>query len=523
MGRKNRLMPNYGWVQNTSNLSTIRDTVDLVPDYGIDHSSLMNIIKSFRESNGNLPKRWSWDARCRIKGIHALGFVELDRNMQGYVLTDLGRRLQKSKKSTKFFNGKRVLTNEEIEIFKYGLLTNPPVVRVLELLNKERHSSNKGMSKYDIGAQLGFVGDRGFTHYDPEWIVINGYSFNKKEGDADKWARTILSWLCQVGWAYKLEKRQDVLGKKLLLFSVKPEVDKILRYDSKRIIKSVPSEMLCSDHHAFPKLIQKRRSILLDALSKETVTIKKLVQYLSQNGIEADEDIVKFEIISLEQAGFRIAFDGGYYKLEDKIKLDIDPNLFQTKSEEKSSIEELIERLVVQYSLTLPPRIVDNLIRFGYDGSKAKEFESAVYAFFKCIGYRTTLLGQGKGRVADVIIRYIDKLYAKSYGVIIDAKATSTRYSFPASDVRKMKEYIELHGGDLLSEKIPHHAFAFVSSEFIENVEQPLEEIYRDKGIRGTAIKVLTLLELGSFISQGYLKLSDLYDKYTTNSLFKIN
>jgi hypothetical protein len=24
------LMPNYGWVQNTSNLSTVRDTVELV-------------------------------------------------------------------------------------------------------------------------------------------------------------------------------------------------------------------------------------------------------------------------------------------------------------------------------------------------------------------------------------------------------------------------------------------------------------------------------------------------------------
>lgn len=33
--KPSRLMNNYGWVQNTSNLSTVRDTVELVPIGGI--------------------------------------------------------------------------------------------------------------------------------------------------------------------------------------------------------------------------------------------------------------------------------------------------------------------------------------------------------------------------------------------------------------------------------------------------------------------------------------------------------
>ena len=34
-----KLMDNYGWVQNTSNLSTVRETVDLIPEEGIDHNT----------------------------------------------------------------------------------------------------------------------------------------------------------------------------------------------------------------------------------------------------------------------------------------------------------------------------------------------------------------------------------------------------------------------------------------------------------------------------------------------------
>lgn len=64
---KSQLMDNYGWVQNTSNLSTIRDTVDLIPSEGVDHNSLMRSIYSFRKERGDLRSKWTWDARCRIK------------------------------------------------------------------------------------------------------------------------------------------------------------------------------------------------------------------------------------------------------------------------------------------------------------------------------------------------------------------------------------------------------------------------------------------------------------------------
>ncbi len=524
MSSRNKLMPNYGWVQNTSNLSTVRDTIDLVPEYGIEHMDLMDRIKQFRLDKDDFPQkgRWTWDARCRLKAICACGLVTLDRNIQGYVLTSYGKQLQMAEKSNIFYRNKRILSEEEKTIFRDGLLTNPPVIRVLELLVQERRERNFGLSKYDVGAKLGFVGDVGFTHYNPEWIVANNYNFNTKEGDSDKWARTILSWLMQINWVYQSEEYQLIGDKKLSLYKVEDQVEGILRYNARRIRRYVPSEMLCSDHHAFPKLVQKRRVVILDSLRQKPVTIKDLICQLLRNEIEANEKTVRFEIISLRQAGFHIVSDGLYYRLEDNIELDVELELFASINEEESYLERVIETLVVEYESTIPSRLVDNLVRYGVDGSKGKEFESVVAEYFKYLGYDTSYLGQGRGRVSDVIARYIDGVYAKSYGIIIDAKATDTKYSFPASDLRKMKEYIETHGIELMEYKIPNHAFAFVSSDFIDDVKRPLEEIYKEKYVPGTAIKVVDLLELGDGMVKGKYKISELYNQFSTNQLFEI-
>lgn len=518
---RNKLLPNYGWVQNTSNLSTVRDTLELVSEYGIRHLDLMNKIKEHRISKGNFRKKWSWDARCRIKAIHACGLIEIDRNIQGYILTDLGYQLKRCSKSDKMFNGFRVLTDDEIEVFRQGILTNPPVIRVLQLLLENLRGNNSGLTKYDIGAQLGFVGDPGFTHYEPEWIVSQGYKFNNKEGDADKWARTILRWIEQVDWLETENDYKNIMGTRLKIYRAKPCIENVLRYDARRVKRKVPSEFLCSDHHAFPKLIQKRRSILLEALNRNPSTPSQLVTLLSEQGIEANKNTIEFEVINLQQAGFKIVSDGMYYKLDETIELDINPGLFESTGEEASDIEKYIEEMVVKYQFTIPSRLVDNLIRYGFASDNGRLFESTVEGYFRFLGYDTTYLGQGRGRVSDIIARYIDNVYAKSYGIIIDAKATETTYRFPANDIRKMQEYIDKHGRELLEEHIQRHAFAFVSSKFKGNAKEHLEEIYTTTGIRGTAIRVIELLELGDSVKEGKSKISEIYDNYITNDIFR--
>jgi hypothetical protein len=516
-------MDNYGWVQNTSNLSTIRETIDLVPKFGIRHKDLREKIAEYRISNGGLPKSWTWDARCRIKAVQALGLVTLDRNIQGYKITDLGLELQNSKKSEKVSDRYRILSDEEIQIFRRGLLTNPPVIRVLSLLNNERKDKNEGMNKYEIGSQLGFVGDPGFTHIDPYWVVANKASFNDKEGDSDKWARTIISWLKQVNWVVEAEIPSNILGKPLKRYKTLECVNEILRYKIKSVMRNVPSEMLCSAHHPFKDIIQKKRCILLEALSQKDMSINVMLDLLKKNNIQSNESELKYEIINLKRAGFQIYECGEYYRLLDKINLDINPKLMpELQQQKEDSIEDFIKQHVVQYESTIPTRLVDNLIRYGYNGKYGIEFETTVAEYFRFLGYETEYLGEGRGRVADVIAKYKNEIYAKSYALIIDAKATSSKYSFPVADVRKMKEYVLNHGRELLIEQIPNHVFSFVSTEFIDNVTKPIEEIYNEVGVKGVAIKVLDLLKLGDEIVSHRLKIMDIFDMYTTNGIFSI-
>lgn len=518
---KSKLMDNYGWVQNTSNLSTVRDTVDLIPDEGIDHNRLMRSIYFSRQQKGDLKKKWTWDARCRIKAICATGMAELDRSIAGYKLTPLGEKLKEAPYNTDLFKGKRMLSVEEKEIFKKGLLTNPPVIRVLNILNDSRRNGNVPLSKYDVGSQLGFVGDIGFTHFEAEYVALMGKSFNDKEGDADKWARTIISWLSQIGWVIKSDSI-EIYGKTLPRYTTTFEVDRVLQYGAKSSVKYVPQEMLCSEHHAFPQVIQERRIAILQELSKTSkVHIEDLLFKLNSSGIDIDEETLKFDLINLKQAGINVEKELSCYRLVDKLKLDIIPEKVQSKAD-VDKVEKAITHYVTTYSDTLPARLVDNLIRYGYGGTEtAALFEASVDKFFKLLGYDSNCLGQGHGRVADVIAKYRATQYAKSYGIIIDAKAYS-RYNFPAGDVRKMKEYIELHGAELLADKIPHHAFAFISMDFSEP-ETHLQEVANDTAVNGTAITVYELFKLGDLVAQKRVNISDIYFEFTTNKMFSLS
>ncbi len=513
------LLPNYGWVQNTSNLSMVRDMVELIGKDPINHNEFMRRVYTYRINlDPNLAK-WSYDARCRARAIVATGMMHLDRDAQGYVITDLGKELLGAPKSNVIKKQNRILSEEEKTIFKKGILSNPPVIQVLSLLNNSKRQG-KSLSKYDVGAQLGYAGDRGFTHLEPEYVARIGASFNDKEGDADKWARTIISWLQQVGWVVPSEK-VNYCGKSLQTYTTTEAVENVLRYDAKSVSKYVPQEMLCSDKHPFSDIVQKRRFAILQVLQKrKRATIMELATKLNQDGMSIDNETVKFELTNLSQAGFQIFHDHDVYCLEDNLILDEQKGaLKKIDASSTDALEKSIEHYVAEYADTIPSKLVDSLIRYGSTGrDNCAEFEGAVTRFFTYMGYESTQLGQGNGRVADVIARYRDALQPKSYGLIIDAKAYQ-KYNFNAPDVRKMKEYIKLHGEELMKEMIPRHAYAFVSMDFVPE-EKALNEISNDTAVDGTAIDVFSLLELGAKTRKQEVKIADIYKSFTTNKRF---
>lgn len=517
-----KLLPNYGWVQNTSSLSMVRDMLELIDEAGTNHFEFMRRVYAYRINlNPNLAK-WTYDARCRARAICATGMAEIDRDIQGYTITSLGKELLNAPKSDQFFKGERVLCEEEKEIFRKGLLSNPPVIRVLTLLNNARRDEQISLSKYDIGAQLGFVGDEGFTHLDAEYVASTGGKFNDKEGSADKWARTIISWLVQVDWAVKTESI-EIYGQSLPVYTSTLQVDRILQYAARSTTKNIPQEMLCSDANPLSAIIQKRRCEVLDILTTVPyMSNENLLQKLQERDIETDAETLKFDVINLAQAGINIKKEGSIYKLADNIKLDKIREsiaISQATTDRLSLIERNIQHYVSKYDEIIPPRLIDSLIRYGYSGrDNSTDFEIAVNRFFLHMGYESEHLGQGNGRVADVIAKYKDSMMPKSYGLIIDAKAYE-KYNFPAGDVRKMKEYIGTHMPALMQEMIPKYAFAFISMDFTD-ADAHLEEIANETAVNGTALDVFTLLALGADVKNQKISISSLYESFTTNKRF---
>lgn len=288
--------------------------------------------------------------------------------------------------------------------------------------------------------------------------------------------------------------------------------------------------MLCSGRYAFPRIVQKRRMSILEALNgNREIQIDALLSLLVSQGIEIDEELLRFELINLKQAGIDIQNEGSVYRLMDRVELDVDriENANVTVEEQRhaiqteADIERTIEQNVVAYAQTIPAGIVTNLIRFGLGGrNTATMFEATVSRFFEQIGYSAEHLGQGRGRVADVIAKYHGTPVPLSYGLIIDAKAYEC-YDFPVGDVRKMKEYINLHTTELMEDHIPNAAFAFVSMDF-NNPDVHLQEIANDTAVNGTAITVDELLKFGDQVMQRRQRIEDAYPRFTTNTLFSI-
>ena len=76
------------------------------------------------------------------------------------------------------------------------------------------------MTKFEIGSQLGFIGEAGFTSI-PQHMIVRGLleTTNSKErakllqdteGTSDKYVRTICSWLLQMRWILQEPKEVNI-------------------------------------------------------------------------------------------------------------------------------------------------------------------------------------------------------------------------------------------------------------------------------------------------------------------------
>lgn len=518
--------------QNTLKNKTLKITYsDLVgthltprkdsPCNGIIQASIPGQVKQYLSD---------WASDSFLRWAHLCGFIKYNGDDDTFEITSEGLEYSRTKNDS--FDEKECLLNA---ILKY-----PPVSRILQLLSNGEH-----LSKFEIGSQLGFVGDEGFTSL-PQNILLTSLAMtndlNEKnkmksdwDGSADKYARQICKWLEKLGLVRQVEKEYTVnlenknyVEKIGQAYMITPDGLKAYRRlqgvnKVSRVSKNVFWEMLCpkaNDRY----YIRNRRAYLIKFLSDSNgaITLEKLQEKLSEVNIYETPESIKDDLTGLQNIGLFIKESSKGYMLSDDIQNLIIPinSLGEGKSD-TSRLKDFCRGLLESI-----PHSYLNLIDLAYNSTLNRQFEMEVVDLLvsQC-GYKGLHLGGG--RKPDGII-YTENL-EENYGTIIDTKAYSKGYSLPISQADEMRRYVEENNKrdskinpnkwwENFPKLLNKFNFLFVSSEFSGQFEEKLKNIATTTGVNGSAINIVNLLLLAENIKSELMGLEQVYNLMTKNT-----
>lgn len=446
-----------------------------------------------------------WSADGFLRWAISLGFLDYDAVSDTCTISERGSR---------FVNAKTL--DDRNAVLGEAYLSYPPAVRVLKLLKENGH-----LTKFEIGRQLGFVGEDGFTSIDQSlWIeAVNSDDMDaakearqNMEGSSDKYARMIGKWLVNIGWLSEETKTvktsvgngqysADVAQS----FRITPEgMRNLKRADGKsskkRIAKIVYYEMLATKA-ADKDYIRARRAHILKYLqTKQCRTIEGIRDYLNGKGFDENIATIKDDIVGLYQIGLNIANLHDGYKLYDDIEKLVIPSdagkaVKTDASELKAKVAEKLENLDHRYLV---------LLDLARNGKANREFEMETMSLFtKALAYNGRHMG-GSRRPDGI-------LYYEMNGVIIDTKAYSKGYNLPRGQVDEMVRYIEENNKRDISinanewwkyfpENITKYHYLFVSSNFMGRFQEKLWEISNRTKVNGGVITAENLLYMAEEI-----------------------
>ena len=472
-----------------------------------------------------------WPADNFLRWAHALGLIDYDYCLDSFEITELGKRYVESADNS----------DEEKEILSQALLSYPPVMRILNLLSDGGH-----LTKFELGKQLGFVGEEGFTTL-PQNILLDSLSRttdteekNKMktdwDGSADKYARMICSWLSTLDWLVKEPKKFTVNDKTETIGQAYKITNKGLAARRRglgvnianRITKNVYWELFapkCSDR----VYIRTRRSYILKILEKSSTIISIInIQAIlkRQYGLDVGIETIKDDIQGFINIGLNINMSERGYKFKDSISDFIVPEL---------TVQETRVSDLLQYKENCREQLHNishdylSLIDMAFDSTQNRLFEiKTIDLFVNECGFSGRHLGGG--RKPDGIIYRTEE----QHGVIIDTKAYSNGYNLPISQADEMSRYIREnqtrdtvinsnHWWDNFPETINVFNFAFISSLFKGNLGVTLQRIALDTGVKGVAIRVINLLLIAEKLKSHDLTYDDFYNQLNANSEIRIN
>ena len=494
----------------------------------------------------------NWPADNFLRWAHALGFIQYDSDASSFSITKFGLKYTRSRPKVvdgsqqllPNFDGQRT-DNDEKEILTQAFLSNPPVMRVLTLL---ANASDSHLTKFEIGSQLGFVGEDGFTSFPQNILVIklaeteDSTERNKilsdLEGTSDKYARMIANWLKYMGWV-RQEKKLIVttLGNKEYEYVI-PQAYRVTTEGLKAIRRGLGT----STHSRIPKNVfwqmlatkgrsrdyaRTRRALILQKIVKKSTSVQELQQMLTNKGFNESETTIVNDLEGLKQIGLNVQHEQKGYFLQDTIE-----NLVVPGSSTDETVEDAVQGLVDQCRERLNHVSHDYLILIplSFDKKRSQLFEMKTVELLveqcKFNGFHLGGASQPDGLI------FTQEL-TEDYGVIIDTKAYKDGFSFPIAERDKMTRYVNqniqrdkrvsLKWWENFPADVNLFKFLFVSSKFIGEYENGLRQIsISTQDTTGAAITSYNLLLLAEEIAKGKMDLQNVREKFSCLSSVEI-
>lgn len=470
-----------------------------------------------------------WPADNFVRWAQALGFIKYNYFDDSFEITEEGLKLTCAK-----------TIEEKKEILIDSILSYPPAVRILNLL-----SDGKVKTKFELGKNLGFIGEDGFTSIPQDVLIMtlatteDTKERNKlrtdTEGSSDKYARMIAKWLSKLGLLVQVAKEVElsIAGKNYkekisqsYMITAKgiQSLNKANgRSRHKRISKNISWEMLATKG-TDRNYIRTRRALIMKALieCKRGLTVEEIRDRLEIQAISELLTVVKDDLDGLINIGLNIEKIGEKYYFNDEINDFIIPIIENSEksefTQEKDNLREKLDTLSHEYL---------SLVDLAFDSQQNRLFEmKTVELLTKECNYKGVYLGGS--RKPDGII-YTENS-TDNYGVIIDTKAYSNGYNLPISQVDEMVRYVEENNKrekernsnewwKEFGENIDKFYFSFISGKFIGNIEEKLQRITIFTNVYGNAMTIITLLYLANEIKANRLKNMEVV-KYFDNKVY---
>lgn len=460
------------------------------------------------------PYQTDWSVSAFIRWSIALGFVSYCNETDICKITSLG---------LEFSNAH--FEEEQKEILSKAFLNYSPVIRVLSLLN----NNLEPLTKFEIGSQLGFIGEDGFSSISQRLFIHEYYQMpiaeRKKfksdvEGSSDKYARMICGWLNKLGWVEKNAKVCYGYGDEQLemsAYSITLRGRTMLRNGLKSSCEKIVHFEMLATKAKDKNYLRKRRAIILKFISTKAHSLEEIRKHLQRNRIPENIPTIIDDLEGFNSIGITINKINNKYISNNEIKgLEIPQERVSRTNilEIKERVIEKLEHLNHKFLL---------LIDYSFDGTKNRDFELLTAELFtEELDFGGCHLG-GSNKPDNII-------YYNNKGVIIDNKAYGSGYHLPMNQRDEMFRYVtenkERNVGINPTEwwknfpsNISLFNFLFISSGFTGRFEDGLNNISMRSGISGAAISSENLLYFAEFLKSERITYYSFFDSFQNKEI----